>query len=235
MTGQTPATTSQQTGTRRVLITAGPTHEPIDDVRFIGNRSSGRVGIAIAEAAARHGWETTLLLGPGTKCPEDSQVRVERFRTTDDLNQLLLNHFPDTHILIMAAAVADFRPADPNWTGQKKARRRDGPVTLRLEPTPDLLASCASRRTQGQILVGFALEPRETLESAARNKLIRKDLDAIIANPLETMDADSIDPLLILRSGETRSPRGTLSKPEFGAWLIEQLHDLTPPESSAAH
>lgn len=232
MTGQTPATSPQHTGTRRILITAGPTHEPIDEVRFIGNRSSGRVGIAIAEAAIRQGWQTTLLLGPGTQCPEDSRVRVERFRTADDLNQLLIYHFPDTHILVMAAAVADFKPADPDWTGQQKVRRRDGPVTLRLEPTSDLLAACASQKQAGQVLIGFALEPRKTLEASARDKLLRKNLDAIVANPLETMDADSIEPLLILRSGEIRSPRGTQTKPAFGTWLIEQLQDLFPPHAS---
>jgi phosphopantothenoylcysteine decarboxylase/phosphopantothenate--cysteine ligase len=169
----------------RLLVTAGPTHEPIDAVRFLGNRSSGRMGWSLADAAARRGWTTTLLLGPTeSPLPVCSQVRVRRFRTAAQLADLLDEEWPGHDVLIMAAAVADYRPARPADDGKL---RRDGPVVLELEPTPDLLAGLAARTRADQVTIGFALEPAERLDVSAREKLARKSLDAIVANPLETM------------------------------------------------
>ena len=100
--------------TRRILITAGPTHEPIDPVRYLANRSSGRMGLALAEAAADRQWPVTLLLGPTPlPPPERSMIRTLRFQSTDELGQLLADLWADHDILVMAAAVADFRPAAP--------------------------------------------------------------------------------------------------------------------------
>ena len=125
----------------RLLITAGPTHEPIDAVRYLGNRSSGRLGIDLAETAANLGWITTLLLGPTHLSPASSSLTLTRFRTTADLASLLNRTLPECEILIMAAAVADYTPAETNLAG--KLRRSDiGGLTLKLKPTPDLLASC---------------------------------------------------------------------------------------------
>ena len=119
-----------------VLITAGPTHEPIDAVRYIANRSSGRMGIALAEAATSRGIRTTLLLGPTALAPPvHSQLTTRRFRTAEELQTLLADAWPDHDILFMAAAVADFRPADP-VAPDTKLVRRGGDLTLRLEPTP---------------------------------------------------------------------------------------------------
>src|SRR5688572_30671907 len=126
---------------RRLLITAGPTQEPIDAVRFIGNRSSGRLGVALADHAAAHGWQTTLLLGPTATAPpfapSDSRVRVVRFRTTAELGALLDEHFPSCDVLIMAAAVADYRPIMKEGQGEGKLRRTDQKLVIELEPTPD--------------------------------------------------------------------------------------------------
>ena len=141
---------------RHLLITAGPTHEPIDAVRFIGNRSSGRLGVALADKAAARDWRVTLLLGPTSLTPSDSRVQVLRFRTTADLEALLRQHFPAADTLIMAAAVADYRPKPllnrPD-AAEGKLKRSHGPLTLELEPTPDLLAACSSLRVPGQTLV----------------------------------------------------------------------------------
>lgn len=182
-----------------MLITAGPTHEPIDRVRYLGNRSSGRLGIALAEAAAGNGWQVTLLLGPTTLIPSSTSIRVLRFLTTADLQRLITDEMPGCDVLVMAAAVADYRPRQPVSEQQGKIRRADGPLSLELEPTPDLLAAAAATRRPGQVVVGFALEPRERLMESALGKLRRKSLDMIVANPLETMDSTEIEATVLAR------------------------------------
>lgn len=210
----------------RVLITAGPTHEHIDAVRYIGNRSSGRMGLALAEASARRGWSTTLLLGPTQIPPPDtSQVRTIRFQTAADLERLLAGQWPSHDLLLMAAAVADFRPAG-HQTGTDKIKRSSGKVTLELEPTPDLLAGLAQGRRPDQAIIGFALEPQDRLLSSAREKLASKRLDAIVANPLETMDADRVTATLLLANGELVSPAPGLAKADFAEWLLSTVAPL---------
>jgi phosphopantothenoylcysteine decarboxylase / phosphopantothenate---cysteine ligase len=211
---------------RRLLITAGPTHEPIDAVRYLGNRSSGRLGIALADHAAAGGWLVTLLLGPTHLTPTDSRVQTVRFRTTADLQALLAEHLPRCDMLVMAAAVADYRPKPAGPAHAGKLRRGDTTLTLELEPTPDLLAECSRRRSQGgggQTLVGFALEPRERLMESARSKLARKGLDFIVANPLETMDAPDIEATLLGADGSVRTTDGRITKDAFASWLLAAL------------
>lgn len=203
-----------------ILITAGPTHEPIDAVRFVGNRSSGRLGVVLADEAARRGWTVTLLLGPVGVVPTDPRVRTERFRTCADLQGLLARYTPGISVLVMAAAVADYRPkVDPSFFGSK-FRRLSKNLTLELEPTPDLLAEVSARRTPGQYLVGFALEPREELLASARAKLDRKGIDLVIANPLETMDSPAIEAIALGRDGTETRTGGAIPKPEFAGWLM---------------
>jgi phosphopantothenoylcysteine decarboxylase / phosphopantothenate---cysteine ligase len=207
----------------RVLITAGPTHEPIDAVRFIGNRSSGRVGVALAEEAARRGWDVTLLLGPTHRTPADSRVLVVRFRTAEELDGLLASHAPRCDVLVMAAAVADYRPKPDAAMLAGKLRRTEGPLTLELEPTPDLLARVAAGRRPGQVLVGFALEPRAEMLGAAKRKLERKGVDLIVANPLETMDGELVEAVVIGRDGSERRTPGVVSKEAFAPWLWDVI------------
>ncbi len=212
----------------RTLITAGPTHEPIDAVRCIANRSSGRLGLALAEAAAARGHETTLLLGPTPRGCEDTRVRVERFTTTADLGALLDRHAPHCDILVMAAAVADFRPkpglVDPQ-TG--KLRRKAGGLTLELEATPDLIGGIARHRRDGQFLVGFALEPRSEMLDSARAKLVSKGLDLIVANPLETMDSETISAAAVGMGpegpGVVAESGGAILMVRFGEWLLDVI------------
>ena len=206
-----------------VLITAGPTQEPIDDVRFIGNRSSGRMGLALARAAADAGHAVTLLLGPITQPPDlPPRVAVHRFRTTAELGALLEAHGPACDLLLMAAAVADFRPAAP--VAGKLARGER--LTLELEPTPDLVAAFAARAAPHQRVVAFALEPAADLLPRATAKLRRKGVHAIVANPLDTMDADTINGTLIRADG-TPTLLSPYTKAAFAAWLIDAL--VNPP------
>lgn len=217
----------------RLLITAGPTHEPIDAVRFIGNRSSGKMGIALAEEAASRGMEVTLLLGPVSASPANPAIRLRRFRTCEDLRTLLREEVPGAHVLIMAAAVADYRPkVDPKlWNG--KFRRTSTNLTLELEPTPDLLAEVAKGRREDQIMVGFALEPRDELLASAHAKLDRKKIDMVVANPLETMDSDTIEAIVLTRRAsrpqevvkEQRTP-GVMPKAKAAAWIMDRVVEL---------
>ncbi len=236
-----PVPTNHTTPTRRaerqLLITAGPTHEPIDAVRYIGNRSSGRLGVALADAAAARGWRVTLLLGPTSLSPTDSRVEVIRFRTTTDLEGLLAHHFPLSGTLIMAAAVADYRPkplTDRPDAMQGKLKRSDGGLTLELEPTPDLLAACSKLRHPGQTIVGFALEPRERLLASAAAKVARKGLDLIVANPLETMDALTIEATLLGPAGVVDQTPGSIAKTAFADWLLDHLETHSVPAASSA-
>ncbi len=205
---------------RRILITAGPTYEPIDAVRFIGNRSSGRLGCALAAAARDAGWDVTLLLGPVAQdLPEG--IAVHRFETSDELADLLDRHFPNCDMLIMAAAVADYRPP---VVSERKTPRTAGSLTLKLEPVPDLVAQCAEQRRPGQRIVGFALEEPTQLASRAKEKLRRKGVDYIVANPLATMGAGSIQAVVFTADGrEITPPNDATDKSAFSRWLIEFL------------
>ncbi|HEY6680271.1 MAG TPA: bifunctional phosphopantothenoylcysteine decarboxylase/phosphopantothenate--cysteine ligase CoaBC [Actinomycetota bacterium] len=161
----------------RVLVTAGPTHEPIDPVRFIGNRSSGKMGIAIAREAAARGATVTLVLGPATIAPPPA-MEVVRVQTADEMRSAVVDRFATADVVVMAAAVADFRPKAPN---ESKMKKEAGVPDLMLEPTPDILAELGERRRPGQFLVGFAAET-DDVEDAGRDKLRSKHLDALVAN-----------------------------------------------------
>ena len=204
----------------RILITAGPTYEPIDEVRFIGNRSSGRMGVSIAENASSRGWNTTLLLGPGCPNPSDAAVTVSRFRTTAELKSLLEAQWPEHDILIMAAAVSDYAPA--RVIAGKLARQSE-PLTLTLEPTADLISTIASQCREDQTIVGFALEETGNLRSNGESKRIRKGLHAIVANPLDTMDSDMVEAMLLMAHGREAAPDRPMTKIEFAGWLLDQL------------
>lgn len=213
----------------RVLVTAGPTEEPIDEVRFIGNRSSGQLGIAVARAFADSGVEVTLALGPvrtplptGVEGAGAGRIRVERFRTAADLRAIMTRELPAADITVMAAAVADFRPAAREAGKMRRGEAR----ALELEPVEDLLSATRDARKPGACIIGFALEPRDELERSARRKLERKDLAAIVANPLETMDAPDIDATLYLRDGSTRrasAPGTRIAKADFARWLAGEV------------
>ncbi len=208
-----------------LLITAGPTHEPIDAVRYIANRSSGRLGIALADAAVARGLSVLLLLGPTHLTPADPRVQTLRFQSAADLQRLLKRHFRKSRTLVMAAAVADYTPITPPAARSGKLRRSASGLVLRLRPTPDLLAGVAAARRQEQTVVGFALEPASRLLRSAREKLRRKSLDAIVANELRTMDSPTISATLILADGTTQATPKSMPKADFVRWLLDRLPD----------
>jgi phosphopantothenoylcysteine decarboxylase/phosphopantothenate--cysteine ligase len=161
----------------RVLVTAGGTREPIDPVRFLGNRSSGRMGIALAAAAARRGAEVTLIAA-NVSLSEPAGVRRIDVETSAQLAAAAAEEFPRAHVLLMAAAPADFRAAE---VAAGKLQRKDG-LELALEPTEDILASLAGARTSSQTIVGFAAEHGGEAVERARGKLRRKGADLIVLN-----------------------------------------------------
>jgi phosphopantothenoylcysteine decarboxylase/phosphopantothenate--cysteine ligase len=161
----------------RVLVTAGGTREPIDPVRFIGNRSSGRMGIALAAAAAKRGAEVTLIAA-NVSLPAPAGVRRIDVETADQLAAAAEREFAEAHVLLMAAAPADFRPVEP----AAGKLRRQGSLELSLQPTQDILASLTSRRREGQTVVGFAAEHGGEAVERARGKLSRKGADLIVLN-----------------------------------------------------
>ena len=207
---------------RKMLITAGPTHELIDAVRYLANRSSGRMGVALAEAARDAGWTVTLLLGPVALAPP-AGVQTLAFESSADLSKLLEEHFPACDVLLMAAAVADYRPRQPS---EAKLPRKGDPLLLELQPTPDLVAACAARKRKGQRIIGFALEEPTVLEQRALDKLRRKGLDAIVANPLATMGSADVNATIYTpgeKSTEASTSAGTPisgTKSEFARRLI---------------
>ncbi|MBI4553543.1 MAG: bifunctional phosphopantothenoylcysteine decarboxylase/phosphopantothenate--cysteine ligase CoaBC [Candidatus Latescibacteria bacterium] len=160
---------------RRVLVTAGPTVEPIDPVRFISNRSSGKMGYAIAEVARRRGAEVTLISGP-THLPAPAGVTLVRVRTAEEMRQRVWEHLPGQDAVIMAAAVADYRPQQ---AAVQKIKKREAALTLDLERTTDILSEVAARRPP--VLVGFAVETHDGL-AYARKKLVEKHLDMVVYN-----------------------------------------------------
>jgi phosphopantothenoylcysteine decarboxylase/phosphopantothenate--cysteine ligase len=169
----------------RLLVTAGGTREPIDSVRYVGNRSSGRMGFAIAEEAARRGAEVTVVAANVSLARADGVAYVD-VETAAELREATVAAFSGADAVVMAAAVADFRPAAPAETKIKKDGR-DG-LTVELEPTADVLAELAAGRTPEQVLVGFAAEHGEGAVERAREKLERKRLDAIVVNDIARAD-----------------------------------------------
>jgi phosphopantothenoylcysteine decarboxylase/phosphopantothenate--cysteine ligase len=160
----------------RMLVTTGPTHEPIDPVRFLGNRSTGRMGLTVAARAARRGATVTVVSGP-VALGDPPGVEVVRVETAEEMATEALARFPAVDAVVMAAAVADFRPDRRSAT---KLKKESGPPRLTLEPTTDILGALGKRK-EAQILVGFAAET-EDVEAEARRKLSDKNLDLIVAN-----------------------------------------------------
>jgi phosphopantothenoylcysteine decarboxylase / phosphopantothenate---cysteine ligase len=165
---------------KRVLVSAGGTREPIDSVRFIGNRSSGRMGYALTERALARGAEVTLVAA-NVALAAPAAARLVTVETAAELADACRREFHSADVLLMAAAVADFRPRDPAQTKLKKDR---GVPELELEPTADVLSELSGARRAGQVLVGFAAEHGEYAMANARGKLERKGLDAVVLNDI---------------------------------------------------
>jgi phosphopantothenoylcysteine decarboxylase/phosphopantothenate--cysteine ligase len=205
----------------RILITAGPTHEPIDAVRYIGNRSSGRMGAAIAEASLAAGHQTTLIVGP-VSVPMPSAAKRIDIETAAQLQSAVLENFPAHDLLIMAAAVADFRPKSIT---PGKLDRADS-LIIECEPTEDIVAATARRKRPDQRIIGFALEADGGVDRATK-KLQRKALDLIVFNPAETMNSPTVGATLIYPDGRSDSLPAR-PKSEFAALLLARASLLFP-------
>lgn len=162
---------------KRIVVTAGPTREPIDPVRVVTNRSSGRMGFRLAEAAWERGAEVRLIAGP-VSLAAPVGVAVQRVETTADMEAAVAEVLPTADVLIMSAAPADYRPAAPSAT---KRAREEGELLIPMEPTPDILTRTAEARKPGSLMVGFALETGDAI-AKGRAKLARKQLDLIVVN-----------------------------------------------------
>jgi len=192
--------TSRDLAGRRVLVTAGPTREPLDPVRFFSNRSSGRMGLAVAAAARNRGATVTLIAGPiALPCP--GGVNMVTVVTAEQMRHAVLENLDAADVVVMAAAVADYRPATPGTEKIKKAGR--GRLVVEFEPTPDILAEIGARGGP-QVLVGFAAETGDPA-SAARRKLTEKNLDLVVANdvtlPGAGFDVDTNQVEIFTRDG----------------------------------
>jgi phosphopantothenoylcysteine decarboxylase / phosphopantothenate---cysteine ligase len=206
----------------RVLVTAGGTREPIDPVRFLGNRSSGRMGIALAAAAARRGADVTLIAA-NVALPEPPGVHRMDVRTTAELAQAARTEFASAQLLLMAAAPADFKPSKP--AGGKL--KRDGDLDLHLEPTEDILAGLAASRTADQTIVGFAAEHGNDIDRA-REKLTRKGADLIVLNDVSNAEIGFESPenaaTLISPTEETTLPQAP--KDVIAEQILERVDQL---------
>ncbi len=170
---------------KKALVTAGPTHEAIDPVRFISNHSSGKMGFAIAEALARAGAEVTLVAGPTQLHTEHPRIIVKQVASAGEMLEACTDHFAAADITVFSAAVADYRPVE---SAKQKIKKKDGDMSLSLTRTADIAATLGARKTKGQITVGFALETENEQENALK-KLKSKNFDLIVLNSLNDQGA----------------------------------------------
>jgi len=221
---------SQDLAGETVLVTAGPTREKIDPTRYITNRSSGRMGYAIAEAALRRGARVLLVTGP-TAIAAPEAATVKRVETAEEMRTAVLKFLPESTVVIKAAAVADFRPKE---TATQKIKRK-GPITLELEPTSDILAELSRLRTS-QVVVGFAAETENVLENA-RKKLASKAVHAIVVNDVsrEGVGFDSDRNAVTIITHEEVIDVPETSKWEVAQRVLDQVVKLRRRTPAAIH
>lgn len=207
----------------RVLITAGPTAEPLDPVRFITNHSSGKMGYAVAEAAAMRGADVTLVSGP-VSIPAPMFTDTVRINTASEMFDAVASHLPDCDILIMAAAVADYTPTDYS---EHKIKKKEGDMFIPLKRTRDILAYAGQNKREGQLICGFSMETRDLLENSSK-KLEAKHCDMIAANSISTEDtgfASDTNRLTLITHGGVKE-LDLLSKSGCAHRLLDELLEL---------
>ncbi|RMG76638.1 MAG: bifunctional phosphopantothenoylcysteine decarboxylase/phosphopantothenate--cysteine ligase CoaBC [Bacteroidetes bacterium] len=170
---------------KKILVTAGPTYEPIDPVRFIGNRSSGKMGVALAESLAKKGASVQLVLGPSKLTPTHPNIEIIRVETAHQMHEAATKCFEKADAAILSAAVADYRP---KTVATQKIKKQNEGMNIELEKTPDIAAALGAVKTENQIIVGFALETNDELKNAA-DKLKKKNFDLIVLNSLRDKGA----------------------------------------------
>jgi phosphopantothenoylcysteine decarboxylase / phosphopantothenate---cysteine ligase len=211
---------------RRVLVTAGPTREAMDPVRFLSNRSSGRMGFALAAAAWRRGADVDLVTGPTLMEPPGGP-RVHQVETAEAMKSAVSRLLADTDLLIMAAAPADFRPAEVR---EEKIKKDSSPASIPLEPAPDILLETAGDRRPACVVVGFALETVADGEANARQKMETKGLDLVVLNrtgPASGFDTDTNEVTLLTRDGGSEV-LPILPKDEVAERILDRLERRMP-------
>jgi phosphopantothenoylcysteine decarboxylase/phosphopantothenate--cysteine ligase len=210
-----------------VLVTAGGTRESLDPVRFIGNRSSGKMGYAVAEAAQSRGARVILISGP-TALHAPARCEVVRITTAEEMRMAVLEKMSEATLVIKAAAVADYRPIDVS----EQKLKRTGPMTLELAPTEDILAEVVRRRRPGQLIVGFAAETQNVMENG-RAKLLKKGADAIVVNDVAGkgigIDADDNAATFLTTSTAVEMP--AMPKRQLADRILDEIAALRKPRT----
>lgn len=220
---------------QRWLVTAGPTYERIDSVRFIGNYSSGKMGFALADALAEAGASVELVTGPTSLKMDNPQVKVTRVESAREMYAAATGVFPDCTGAILSAAVADYRPSE--CADHKLKKQCDEGMTLQLVQNPDILATLGGMKRQGQTLVGFALETDNELQNA-QGKLQRKNLDFIVLNSLRDKGAGfgtDTNKVTILSSGGSRKESPLMDKTEVARLIVETVAPVGATDISRGH
>jgi phosphopantothenoylcysteine decarboxylase / phosphopantothenate---cysteine ligase len=210
---------------KKVLVTAGPTYESIDPVRFIGNHSSGKMGFAIAEEFARHGAEVTLISGPTDLNVNNQQIKRIDVTSAEDMFTKTVNQFTKCHIAVMSAAVADYTPEKVSIT---KIKKSGDELHLKLKKTKDILSHLGGLKTKKQILVGFALETDNELANA-KGKLQKKNLDFIVLNSLKQKGAGfghNTNKISIIDSSGSITDFKLKSKTEVAKDIVQKIINL---------
>ncbi len=215
---------------KKALITAGPTFEPLDPVRFLGNHSTGKMGIALAEALHQQGAEVTLVLGPTDIRPESSGIKFVPVNTAQEMHDACMAVFPETDIAVMAAAVADYRPKIFSDT---KIKKKDGDLSLELAKTVDIAAALGKLKAAHQFLVGFALETNNEAENAL-SKLEKKNLDFIVLNSMQDKGAGfghDTNKITILRRDGSQTAFQLKSKSAVAQDIVEEIARAANPKA----
>jgi len=210
---------------KRVLITAGPTYEGIDPVRFIGNRSSGKMGYALAEEMARNGAEVILISGPTKLSIDHPLIDVFKVQTAEEMKVAVEQFWSNVDIGIFAAAVSDYRPANQ---ADQKIKKNDDQMTIELVKNPDILKWAGENKKEEQLLIGFALETNDVVENA-RKKLEKKNLDLIVMNTLEDKGAGfetDTNKITILDKNNNLHPFELKSKKEVARDIVALLKKI---------
>jgi phosphopantothenoylcysteine decarboxylase / phosphopantothenate---cysteine ligase len=210
---------------KKALVTAGPTHEPFDPVRFIGNQSTGKMGVAIARELAERGASVELVLGPSSIEINDARIHVTRVQSAGEMYQACVEIFPSTQIAVMSAAVADYTPVS---FSSEKIKKKSDTFTLELSRTKDILHDLGMNKQAGQVLVGFALENKDEAEYA-RKKLKAKNADMIVLNSLNDAGAGfgfDTNQVTIFEKNGNEIPYKQKSKQQVARDIVERIIKL---------
>jgi phosphopantothenoylcysteine decarboxylase/phosphopantothenate--cysteine ligase len=210
---------------KKALVTAGPTHEPFDPVRYIGNQSTGKMGVALARELAQRGADVELVLGPSSLEINDPRIRVTRVQSAEEMYNACLEIFPSTQIAVMSAAVADYTPIS---FSPEKIKKNSKTFTLELSRTKDILQALGEKKKNGQLLVGFALENTDE-ESYARKKLKSKNADMIVLNSLNDAGAGfgvDTNQVTIFEKNGAEIPYGQKNKQQVARDIVDRIIKL---------